>query len=96
MLTGVLILRSRLVPRVIGVMMIVAGVCYLTSSLAFVLSPSLSDRLVPWILLPSFLGELSLALSVAVRGVRAEAATPNSSDRVALMRCEAADAPPLT
>jgi hypothetical protein len=72
-LTGVLIWRSRLMPRIIGAMMIVAGVCYLVNSLALILSPALSNLLVPWILLPCFLGELSLALWLVVKGVEVEA-----------------------
>jgi hypothetical protein len=72
-LTGVLILRSRLIPGVIGAMLIVAGACYLVNSLAFLNAPALSNLLVPWILLPSLLGELSLALWLALRGVNVQA-----------------------
>jgi hypothetical protein len=74
-LIGALILRSRLVPRGIGALMIAAGACYLVNTLASILSPALSDLLVPWILLPPFLGELSLALWLAVKGVAMEAPT---------------------
>jgi hypothetical protein len=72
-LVGVLIWRSRLIPRVIGAMMIVASVCYLVNSVALILSPALSNLRVPWILLPCFLGELSLALWLVVKGVKVEA-----------------------
>jgi Domain of unknown function (DUF4386) len=73
-LIGTLILRSRLIPRVIGAMMILAGLCYVVNTLALILSPALSDRLVPEILLPIGLAELSLALWLAVKGVQAEEA----------------------
>jgi hypothetical protein len=66
---GVLILRSRLMPPVIGVMMIVAGVGYLVNSVALITTPALSDLLVPWILLPCLVGELSLALWLVAKGV---------------------------
>jgi hypothetical protein len=69
-LVGVLILRSRLVPRLIGVLMVLAGACYAVNTLALVLSPALSDRLLPAILLPPFVGELSLALWLLVKGVK--------------------------
>lgn len=72
-LVGALIWRSQLIPRVIGAMMIVAGGCYLVNSLALILSPAVSNLLVPWILLPCFLGELSLALWLLVKGVKMEA-----------------------
>lgn len=70
-LTGVMILRSRLVPRVVGAMMMLAGVCYAVNTMAMILSPALWDRLSVWILLPCFVGELSLALWLLVMGVRA-------------------------
>jgi hypothetical protein len=73
-LIGTLILRSRLIPRVLGALMVVAGGCYLVNTLALILSPALSDRLVPQILLPIGLAELSLALWLAVKGVRAQEA----------------------
>jgi Domain of unknown function (DUF4386) len=69
MLIGVLILRSWLLPHAIGAMMVVAGACYLVNSLVYVAAPALSDVLVPWILLPCFLGELLLASWLAVKGV---------------------------
>jgi Domain of unknown function (DUF4386) len=73
-LIGALILRSGLIPRVIGALMVVAGSCYVVNTLALILSPALSDRLVPGILLPVGLAELSLALWLAVKGVRTEEA----------------------
>lgn len=78
-LTGMLILRSRRVPRPIGALMIAAGACYLVNSLVFLNAPALSEVLVPWILLPSLVGEVSLALWLVARGARPEA--PESADR---------------
>jgi hypothetical protein len=67
---GAAILRSRLVPRAIGAMMIAAGVCYFISSLSNVVAPGLSHLLSPWIIIPSFLGEVSLAIWLLVKGIR--------------------------
>jgi Domain of unknown function (DUF4386) len=75
-LIGTLILRSRLIPRVLGALMILAGLCYVANTLALILSPALSDRLIPGILLPIGLAELSLALWLTVKGVQAEAPEP--------------------
>lgn len=69
-LVGTLILRSRLVPRAIGVLMVAAGACYVVNTMALLLSPDLADRIFPTILLPAFVAELSLALWLLVRGVR--------------------------
>jgi hypothetical protein len=69
-LVGALILRSRLVPRVIGALMVAAGACYVVNTMAVLLSPDLADRIFPAILLPAFVAELSLALWLLTRGVR--------------------------
>jgi hypothetical protein len=67
--TGALILRSRRLPRAIGVMMLLAGICYLVSSLTTIVTPALAGMLLPWILLPCFVGEASLATWLLVKGV---------------------------
>jgi Domain of unknown function (DUF4386) len=70
-LVGWLIVRSQYLPRAIGFMMQLAGVCYLTNSFALVLSPELASSLFPAILLPPFIAELSLALWLLLKGVDA-------------------------
>jgi hypothetical protein len=67
-LVGVLLMRSLLVPRILGLLMVVAGACYLLNTLALLLSPTLADRIFPEILLPCLLAELSLALWLTARG----------------------------
>jgi hypothetical protein len=69
---GYLIYRSAYIPRVIGVLMEVAGICYVINSFAVLLSPPLSSRLFPAILMPSLIAELSLALWLLVKGVNTE------------------------
>lgn len=71
-LIGYLIYRSGYMPRSIGVLMQIAGVCYVINSFALLLSPPLSSRLFPTILIPSLIAELSLALWLLVKGVNAE------------------------
>ena len=67
--TGVLILRSRLLPRAIGVMMVAAGICYFVNSLTTIVAPTLAGLLLPWILLPCLAGEASLATWLVVKGI---------------------------
>ena len=66
---GYLIFRSGYLPKAVGVLMQIAGLCYLTNSFALIVSPSLADRLFPAILLPAFVGEVSLCLWLLVKGV---------------------------
>lgn len=69
---GYLIFRSGYLPKAIGVLMQLAGLCYLVNSFTLLLSPSLADRIFPAILLPAFVGEASLCLWLLVKGVDVE------------------------
>ncbi len=71
-LLGHLIFRSRYMPKSVGVLMQIAGVCYVVNSFAMLLSPPLSARLFPAILVPALIAELSLAVWLLVKGVRSE------------------------
>lgn len=69
---GYLIFRSSYLPKAIGVLMQVAGWCYLTNSFALLLAPTFANRLFPAILVPAFVGEVSLCLWLLVKGVNVE------------------------
>jgi hypothetical protein len=66
---GYLIFKSGFLPRVLGILIMIAGACYLINSFTLILSPPLASLL---ILLPAFIGELSLALWLTVKGVRSQ------------------------
>jgi hypothetical protein len=66
---GYLIIRSGYLPRTLGGLMQIAGGCYIANSFALIVSPSLSAKLFPFILLPPFVAELSMALWLLVKGV---------------------------
>ena len=67
-LTGVLITLSRIVPRPLGVLMVVAGLCYALNTLAMLVAPGLWSAISPGILLPCLLAEASLAIWLLVKG----------------------------
>lgn len=69
---GLLIHRSGFLPRVLGVMMVIAGFCYLINSFALFLAPALASLLFPYILMPCLLAELSLALWLLVKGINVQ------------------------
>jgi Domain of unknown function (DUF4386) len=71
-IVGYLIYRAGYMPRPIGVLMQIAGVCYVVNSFALLLSPPLSSVLFPAIVLPAFVAELSFALWLLVKGVDTE------------------------
>ena len=71
MLVGMLVASSGLLPRVIGVLMVVAGACYLVNSFNNFLPHDLAAPLFPYILLPGLLAESMLALWLFLVGVSA-------------------------
>ena len=79
---GWLIRRSGYLPWIIGALIQLAGACYLVNSFALILAPSLADALFPFIMLPPFVAESSLALWLLVKGVD----VPRWNARVAEMR----------
>jgi hypothetical protein len=66
---GYLVYKSGYLPRFIGILMAIAGMCYLVNSFALILSPKLSAMLFPAILLPSFIAELILCTRLLFKGV---------------------------
>lgn len=66
---GFLIYQSGYLPKWLGILMPLAGVCYLANSFALLLYPPLASKLFPAILLLPFVAELSLALWLLVKGV---------------------------
>jgi hypothetical protein len=69
---GLLIARSTFLPRLIGLALAVAGVCYITNSVLGLIAPDVARGLFPWILLPGFLAEGALTLWLIFVGVHAE------------------------
>jgi hypothetical protein len=66
---GYLIFQSGYLPRIFGPLMLLAGSSYLINSFASLLSPAVAAALSPAILIPAFVGELSLCLWMIVKGV---------------------------
>jgi Domain of unknown function (DUF4386) len=67
LLIGYLIFRSTFLPRILGVLMAIAGLGWLTF-----LSPPLASYLSPYILVLGFLAELALMLWLLVMGVNVQ------------------------
>ena len=69
LVNGYLIFKSDYLPKVLGVLMQVAGAGYLVSCFAALFAPALADVLLPALLLLPFVGELSLCLWLLIKGV---------------------------
>jgi Domain of unknown function (DUF4386) len=69
LLTGFLIYKSTYLPKFIGILYIISGVGYLVNGFMLMLAPELSGIVFMIIVLPVFVGEMSLALILTVKGV---------------------------
>ena len=67
---GFLIARSRLIPRAIGLLLLLGCAAFLVTSFTDFLAPTLGARLAPIVLPIALLGEGSLALWLLFRGVK--------------------------
>lgn len=67
LLIGYLILKSRFLPPVLGVLMILGGLGW-----AAFLSPTLAGHLKPWNMLPGVLGETVLTVWLLAKSVDGE------------------------
>jgi hypothetical protein len=66
---GFLIFRSRFLPRILGIMLGLSGLCYFSHGFLSFLAPSLDARLSPYILFPCLPGEGSISLWLAIMGL---------------------------
>src|SRR5258708_10259905 len=70
---GILVFKSGFLPRVLGVLLVVAGLAYLTSSLTLLLFPDYGRAVSQLMLVPEGVGELSMIFWLLIKGVSAQA-----------------------
>jgi len=78
---GQLVLRSGMVPRVLGILLMLAGAGYLVDGFARALMESYASyegTFLAVVFLPAFVGELAFALWLLVKGVRPPAQAPGT------------------
>lgn len=79
LLVGVLIVQSTYIPRILGILLVLASVGYLVDSLAQVLLLNYgvyADLFGTVVFVPALIAELSLAIWLVVKGVRLPASRP--------------------
>ena len=69
---GYLIFRSGFLPKILGILIQVAGLCYLTNSFTLILYPAVANQVFLAILVPVFVAETSLSLWLLVKGVNVQ------------------------
>jgi hypothetical protein len=81
LLIGYLIVRSTFFPRLVGPLLAIEGVLYLTNSFAHFLAPAVGDQVYPFLKL-SGIGEVSFCLCLLVVGVNASRWTTQAAEQV--------------
>ena len=69
---GYLVARSAFLPRILGVLLAIGGMCYVIASFANFLAPSFGPHLVPFMMPVALIGEGSLGLWLLVKGVNVQ------------------------
>ena len=73
---GYLLYQSELFPAILGGLVVLAGVGYLTETLVFFLVPTYEPVASRVVLVTAVVGELTLALYLVVKGIRTERSAP--------------------
>ena len=69
---GFLVYRSRFLPRILGILMVVSALGYLADSFTKFLLPQSADTLAMVVVVTALIGELPLTLWLLVKGVNVE------------------------
>lgn len=70
LIDGYLIFKSEFLPRILGILIFITGLCYLTNTFLLIFSPGLEGFLFPILLGPvAFIGEFSMCLWLLIKGV---------------------------
>ncbi|CAM4331329.1 DUF4386 domain-containing protein [Aquirufa beregesia] len=68
-LIGYIIFKTNAIPKIIGVLYAIAGLCYLINSFTMFLSKGFANPLFMYFAIPIFVGELSLCLWLLIKGI---------------------------
>lgn len=68
-LIGFVIYKTSAMPRVIGILYAIAGLCYLINSFTMFLSKGFANPIFVYLAIPIFIGELSLCLWLLLKGI---------------------------
>lgn len=69
LIIGFLIFKSNLLPKILGILYAIAGLCYLINSFTMFLSKGFENPMFVYLAIPIFIGELSLCLWLLVKGI---------------------------
>jgi hypothetical protein len=76
---GILVIRSGFFPRILGILLLVAGFAYLTSSVTSIVLPDYR-HVVSRVMMPLYFGEVPIIFWLLLKGARAPQPQAQSSD----------------
>jgi len=69
LIIGYIIVQSQMLPKFLGVLYGISGLCYLINSFTMFLSKGFENSLFVYLAIPIFIGELSLCLWLLIKGI---------------------------
>jgi hypothetical protein len=69
LLVGYVIFKSKVVPKILGILYIISGMAYLINSFTMLLSKGFANPLFTYLGIPILVGELSFCLWLLIKGV---------------------------
>lgn len=69
LIVGYVLYKSKILPKLFGVLYAVTGLCYLVNSFTMLLSKGFENPLFIYLAIPIFIGELSLCLWLLIKGI---------------------------
>ena len=69
---GLLVYKSEFIPRIFGILLVIAGIAYMIDSTIALLFPSYSSFVKPLTLLLVAIGEISITLWLLIKGVKTQ------------------------
>ncbi|MFM7856650.1 MAG: DUF4386 domain-containing protein [Flammeovirgaceae bacterium] len=78
LIVGYVIFKSNFLPKILGILYAIAGMCYCVNSFNMFLSKGFENPLFVYLAIPIFIGELSLCLWLLIKGVDTSIIDANS------------------
>ena len=75
---GILVMRSGFLPRILGILLLVAGFAYVTSSVTSILLPEYR-RVVSRVMMPLYFGEVPVIFWLLIKGAKVPNPSPTSA-----------------
>ena len=69
LIVGYVIYKSKFLPKILGILYAITGLCYLINSFTMFLTKGFENPLFLYLAVPIFIGELSLCLWLLIKGI---------------------------